>query len=118
MRIIYASLIFIFPYISFASVIHECTSKTTIHEVITQPTYKNSGRLIIRVNESVKSCLCEKLPSSDVKQISVDINWSHKKDIEVLDANNIEVSSQCGSSMGSNGKAIPFNIWYIKKVLY
>ena len=121
MRKIYASLIliFLFPSTSFTSVIHECTSETTIHEVITQPTYKKSGRLIILLNESVKSCLCDNLPSHDIEQISVEIKWNHKKDIvEVLPQKKIEVLSQCGSSMGSDGKAISFNVWYIKKVLY
>ena len=120
MRTIYVTLILIFLFSStcFSSVINECKAETTIHEVITQPTYEKSGQLVIQLNESTKKCLCDKLPSHDIEKISIDVTWSNKKNnIELLPQNKINILSQCGSTMGSDGNAINFNVWYIQKVL-
>lgn len=112
------SLILLFSCSCFASVIHECASETIIHEVITQPTYKKPGKVVIILNDSIRGCLCNELSSDDTEEIAIDVQWEGSKNYAAVFPNNkIKVISQCGSTMGSDGQAKAFNVWYLQNII-
>ena len=103
---------------TFASVVMDCKAEATIHEIITQPTFDRSGEIVVLLNKSIKKCLCVPLANPDLDRVSIDIKWIDKNNVvDIFPQSNVEVISQCGSSMGSEGKAIEFNVWYLKGVL-